>query len=152
MTARVSVPETVKEMHSRNYTLAPGLIGFNLGFYHEDRNGHDVIGHGGDTQFFHSDLHLITDANTGIFMSFNSGGKEGGVGEARVAVFRAFLDRYFPFTPKDEKTVADPSKDNAQVAGFYVASRRKDRRFVSCSSWDRPKWRPVATRRSPSKC
>jgi len=124
--ARILKPETVKEMHSRNYTLAPGLNGFNLGFYDEDRNGHRIIGHAGDTEVFHSDLHLITDANTGIFMSFNSAGKEGGVGEARVAVFRAFLDRYFPFTPKDEKTVADPSKDNAQVAGFYVASRRKD--------------------------
>ncbi len=124
--ARILKPETVKEMHSRNYTLAPGLNGFNLGFYDEDRNGHRIIGHAGDTEVFHSDLHLITDANTGIFMSFNSAGKEGGVGEARVAVFRAFLDRYFPFTAKDEKTVADPSKDNAQVAGFYVASRRKD--------------------------
>jgi len=124
--ARILKPETVKEMQSRNYTLAPGLNGFNLGFYDEDRNGHRIIGHAGDTEVFHSDLHLITDANTGIFMSFNSAGKEGGVGEARVAIFRAFLDRYFPFTPKDEKTVADPSKDNAQVAGFYVASRRKD--------------------------
>ena len=124
--ARILKPETVKEMQSRNYTLAPGLNGFNLGFYDENRNGHRIIGHAGDTEVFHSDLHLITDANTGIFMSFNSAGKEGGVGEARVAIFRAFLDRYFPFTPKDEKTVADPAKDNARVAGFYVASRRKD--------------------------
>jgi len=124
--ARILKPETEKEMQSRNYTLAPGLNGFNLGFYDEDRNGHRIIGHAGDTEVFHSDLHLITDANTGVFMSFNSAGKEGGVGEARVAIFRAFLDRYFPFTPNDEKTVADPGKDNAQVAGFYVASRRKD--------------------------
>ena len=124
--ARILKPETEKEMQSRNYTLAPGMNGFNLGFYDEDRNGHRIIGHAGDTEVFHSDLHLITDANTGVFMSFNSAGKEGGVGEARVAIFRAFLDRYFPFTPKDEKTVADPGKDNAQVAGFYVASRRKD--------------------------
>ena len=124
--ARILKPETEKEMQSRNYTLTPGLNGFNLGFYDEDRNGHRIIGHAGDTEVFHSDLHLITDANTGVFMSFNSAGKEGGVGEARVAIFRAFLDRYFPFTPNDEKTVADPGKDNAQVAGFYVASRRKD--------------------------
>jgi CubicO group peptidase (beta-lactamase class C family) len=124
--ARILKPETVKQMHSRNYTLAPGLNGFNLGFYDEDRNGHRIIGHAGDTEVFHSDLHLITDANTGIFMSFNSAGKEGGVGSTRVAIFRAFLDRYFPFTPPEEKTVADPDKDNARVTGFYVASRRKD--------------------------
>jgi CubicO group peptidase (beta-lactamase class C family) len=124
--ARILKPETVKEMHSRNYTLAPGMNGFNLGFYDEDRNGHRIIGHAGDTEVFHSDLHLITDANTGIFMSFNSAGKEGGVGSVRVAIFRAFLDRYFPFAAKHEKAVANPDTDNAKVAGFYEASRRKD--------------------------
>ncbi|HWA31714.1 MAG TPA: serine hydrolase domain-containing protein, partial [Rhizomicrobium sp.] len=124
--ARILKPETVKEMHSLNYVLAPGLNGFDLGFYQENRNGHQIIGHGGDTEVFHSDLHLITDANTGIFMSFNSAGKDGGVEAVRVAIFRAFLDRYFPYTPPAEKTVADPDKDNARVAGYYVASRRKD--------------------------
>jgi CubicO group peptidase (beta-lactamase class C family) len=124
--ARILKPETVKEMHSLNYVLAPGLNGFDLGFYQENRNGHQIIGHGGDTEFFHSDLHLITDANTGIFMSFNSLGKDGGVEAVRVAIFRAFLDRYFPYTAPEEQTVADPSKDNARVVGYYIASRRKD--------------------------
>ena len=124
--ARILKPETAKEMHTRNYTLAPGLNGFDLGFYDEDRNGHRIIGHAGDTVAFHSDLHLILDANTGIFMSFNSLGKEGEAGRARTDIFRAFLDRYFPFTPPEEKTVADPSKDNARVVGSYLASRRKE--------------------------
>jgi CubicO group peptidase (beta-lactamase class C family) len=124
--ARILKPETVKEMHTRNYTLAPGLNGFDLGFYDEDRNGHRIIGHGGDTEAFHSDLHLILDANTGIFMSFNSVGKDGAAEAVRVAIFRAFLDRYFPYTPPEEQTVANPDKDNARVAGYYVASRRKD--------------------------
>lgn len=119
-------PETAKAMHSRNYTLAPGLNGFNLGFYDENRNGHRIIGHAGDTTAFHSDLHLILDSNVGLFLSFNSLGKEGAAGEARTSIFRAFLDRYFPFTPPDEKPVADPKADAARVAGFYTASRRKD--------------------------
>jgi CubicO group peptidase (beta-lactamase class C family) len=124
--ARILKPETARQMHSRNYTLAPGLNGFDLGFYDEDRNGHRIIGHAGDTVAFHSDLHLILDANTGIFMSFNSPGKEGEVGHARTDIFRAFLDRYFPFTAPEEKTVADPAKDNARVVGSYLASRRKE--------------------------
>jgi hypothetical protein len=123
---RILKPETEKEMQSRNYTLAPGLNGFNLGFYDENRNGHRIIGHAGDTTAFHSDLHLITDANTGIFMSFNSLGKEGAAGEVRTAVFRAMLDRYFPFTPPQEKTLADPQKDATRVAGSYLGSRRKE--------------------------
>ncbi|HEY2035335.1 MAG TPA: serine hydrolase [Rhizomicrobium sp.] len=124
--ARILKPETVKQMHSLNYVLAPGLNGFDLGFYQENRNGHQIIGHGGDTEVFHSDLHLITDANVGFFMSMNSVGKEGAAENVRVAIFRAFLDRYFPYTPPEEKTAADPSKDNARVTGYYIASRRKD--------------------------
>ncbi|HEY2068413.1 MAG TPA: serine hydrolase domain-containing protein [Rhizomicrobium sp.] len=125
--AQILKPETEKEMQSRNYTLAPELLnGFNLGFYDENRNGHRIIGHAGDLEAFHSDLHLITDAHVGIFMSFNSLGKEGAAGSLRTAVFRSFLDRYFPFTPPDEKTVADPKPDAAKVAGYYVASRRKE--------------------------
>jgi CubicO group peptidase (beta-lactamase class C family) len=124
--ARILKAETARQMHSRNYTLAPGLNGFDLGFYDEDRNGHRIIGHAGDTVAFHSDLHLILDANTGVFMSFNSPGKEGEVGHARTDIFRAFLDRYFPFTPPEETTVADPAKDNARVVGSYLASRRKE--------------------------
>jgi len=31
------------------------------GFYEESRNGHRIIGHGGDTVFFHTDLHLVLD-------------------------------------------------------------------------------------------
>jgi CubicO group peptidase (beta-lactamase class C family) len=125
--AQILEPATVKEMHSRNYTLAPHLLnGFDLGFYQEDRNGHQIIGHGGDTEVFHSDLHLILDADTGIFMSFNSAGADGAAEPVRVALFRAFLDRYFPYTAPPEKTVADPQKDAARVAGYYVASRRKE--------------------------
>lgn len=125
--AQILKPATVKEMHSRNYTLSPALLnGMDLGFYDENRNGHRIIGHAGDTEAFHSDLHLILDSDTGIFMSFNSAGKEGDVETVRVALFRAFLDRYFPFTPPTEKTVADPKKDAARVAGYYIASRRKE--------------------------
>ncbi|HWD29416.1 MAG TPA: serine hydrolase domain-containing protein [Rhizomicrobium sp.] len=125
--ARILKPETVAMMHSRNYTLAPHLLnGFDLGFYQENRNGHQVIGHAGDLEAFHTDLHLITDAGVGIFMSFNCPGKDGAVQPIRTAIFRAFLDRYFPYTPPAEKTVANPMTDAARVAGSYEASRRKD--------------------------
>lgn len=120
-------PETAKYMHRvRQMTLAPGLNGFNLGFYDEDRNGHRIVGHGGDTIAFHSDLHLMLDDNVGFFLSFNGPGKDGATGEERGAIFREFLDRYFPHTVADEAAVKDPSADNARVVGSYQSSRRKD--------------------------
>ncbi|EIL94061.1 serine hydrolase domain-containing protein [Rhodanobacter spathiphylli] len=123
---RILKQATAELMHSRQYTAAPGLNGFDLGFYQEDRNGQRIIGHGGDTMVFHSDLHLLLDANVGIFMSFNSAGDAGSVHVIRKAIFQAFLDRYFPKEAPAPATVATAKADAARVAGWYQASRRND--------------------------
>ena len=117
-------PRTAERMHSLQYTAAPGLNGFDLGFYQENRNGQRIIGHGGDTVVFHSDLHLLLDADVGIFMAFNSAGKNGAVNGVRSAIFRAFLDRYFPYRVPSPPTLASARSDAARVAGGYESSRR----------------------------
>jgi CubicO group peptidase (beta-lactamase class C family) len=119
---------TAQEMHSHQYSAAPGMNGFDLGFYQENRNGLTIIGHGGDTVAFHSDLHLLLDKDVGVFMSFNSAGKApNGTSEAvRTSLFRAFLDRYFPYTVPPQKTAATAKADAARVAGWYWGSRRED--------------------------
>lgn len=115
---------TLALMHSPQSRMAPGMNGFDLGFYQENRNGQSIIGHAGDTNWFHSDLHLIPSRNVGIFMSFNSAGQSGASDSARTAVFRAFLNRYFPYVAPQEPTVAHPQVDAARVSGWYVSSRR----------------------------
>ncbi|TAM97479.1 MAG: class A beta-lactamase-related serine hydrolase, partial [Rhodanobacteraceae bacterium] len=122
--SRILSRQTAELMHSPQHTSAPGLNGFDLGFYQENRNGQRIIGHGGDTIVFHSDLHLLLDADVGLFMSFNSAGKDGAVNDMRTAIFHAFLDRYFPFKPKPEPTFKDAKADAARVAGSYESSRR----------------------------
>jgi CubicO group peptidase (beta-lactamase class C family) len=117
-------PATIALMHSPQSRMAPGVNGLDLGFYQENRNGLRIIGHAGDTEAFHSDLHLLLDKHVGVFMSFNSLGKEGAAENVRVALFRAFLDRYFPFTPPEEKTVSNAKVDAARVAGWYEGSRK----------------------------
>jgi CubicO group peptidase (beta-lactamase class C family) len=92
--AEILRPETTQLMHSLQFSPLSGLNGMALGFYEETRNGHRIIGDAGDTQYFHSDLHLIPDAGIGFFISYNSAGK--GDIRAREAVWHAFLDRYFP--------------------------------------------------------
>jgi CubicO group peptidase (beta-lactamase class C family) len=67
-------PETAKYMHQTAFTPVPPLNGMALGFYREDKNGHAVVAHAGDTGKFHSELHLLIDDNVGLFISF-SGGK-----------------------------------------------------------------------------
>lgn len=117
-------PATIALMHTPHSNMAPGMNGYAFGFYQENRNGLRIIGHAGDTTAFHSDLHLLLDKHVGLFMSFNSAGKAGEVEKVRTALFRDFLDRYYPYTPPQEKTVANPKPDAARVAGWYLGSRR----------------------------
>ncbi|HEY1215223.1 MAG TPA: serine hydrolase domain-containing protein, partial [Bryobacteraceae bacterium] len=124
--ATILKPETARLMHSPQSQMAPGMNGYDLGFYDENRNGLRIIGHAGDTAPFHSDLHLLLDKGVGLFMSFNSLGTQGEAGKVRDYVFRHFLDRYYPYIPPEEKTVADPQRDAARVAGYYGSSRRID--------------------------
>jgi CubicO group peptidase (beta-lactamase class C family) len=123
---RILQQATADLMHSPQHTAAPGLNGFDLGFYQENSHGQRIIGHAGDTVVFHSDLHLMLDAHVGVFMSFNSAGNEGGAHVIRKAVFKSFLDRYFPYSAPEEPTVATAKADAARVAGWYESSRRND--------------------------
>jgi CubicO group peptidase (beta-lactamase class C family) len=124
--ARILEAHTAQLMHSQQVSLAPGLNGVDLGFYQEDRNGLRIIGHGGDLLAFHSDIHLLLDAHVGIFMSFNSIGNSGGADLIRSAVFRAFLDRYFPYGVPQEATAPSAKTDALRVAGWYLLSRRAE--------------------------
>lgn len=122
-------PATARLMHSPQYAPAPGMPGFDLGFYQEDRNGLRIIGHAGDTVVFHSDLHLLLDKNVGLFLSFNSAGNPdaGGTLMLRRSIFHAFLDRYFPSPlPARAPAPASAKTDAARVAGWYQSTRRND--------------------------
>ena len=129
---RILSEETAKLMHGTPLTIIPGLNRMVLGFYETNTNGRRVIAHGGDTQYFHSDLQLYVDDGVGYFISVNSAGKEGAAGPLRGAFFRQFSDRYLPgpgFTGKvDEKT----AKEHAQaIAGTYLFARRAESSLLS---------------------
>jgi len=125
-------PETAELMHSRQFANLPEMNAMCLGFYEETRNGHRIIGHAGDTDYFHSDLHLMPDAQLGFFISYNSAGK--GEISAREAVWHAFLDRYFPIELKDGSPVSTAKSDAEQVSGRYIVSRRSQDNILSVLS------------------
>ena len=132
--ARILKPETARLMHSRLFALDDAANAMCYGFYEETRNGHRIIGHGGDTVYFHSDLHLILDQNVGFYVSYNSAGTSAGLGDSpRGNVWEAFLDRYYPYTPQVE--TAAGAKDAAKaVSGIYTFSRRSDSSFFKLAS------------------
>ena len=122
--ASIMSPQITRMMHTPQSRMAPGMNGFDLGFYQENRNGLRIIGHEGDTTSFHSDMHLLLDQHVGFFISLNSVGEGTATDDVRTGVFRAFLDRYYPYIPPLEATVSQPQADALRVAGWYMSSRR----------------------------
>ena len=123
--AEILQSRTAELMHRQSFQATPPLPGFALGFYHEDRNGHNIIAHEGDTNLFHSDLELFLDDGVGFFVAVNSLGKDGSGGVVRSAVFNNFADRYFPAPPAGpEPTVGSAKHDGALLAGNYQFTRR----------------------------
>jgi CubicO group peptidase (beta-lactamase class C family)/uncharacterized Tic20 family protein len=124
--ATILKPESVKAMESRQFELHPDLHAIGLILIDYSMNGQRIVGHGGDTIFFHSDMMLMTEARVGLFISYNSAGSRPGGG--RTEVIRAFLNRYFPepvaaSPPIDLKTA---QADGRAVSGVYIGSRRSE--------------------------
>jgi CubicO group peptidase (beta-lactamase class C family) len=125
-------PETAIQMHQRQQGWPASMNAMCLGFYEESRNGQRIIGHGGDTQWFHSDLHLLLDSNVGFFVSYNSAGRDDV--SPRSVLFDKFMDRYFPVTPPNEPARPTAAQDARSVAGLYESSRRFETNIMATTT------------------
>jgi CubicO group peptidase (beta-lactamase class C family) len=136
---RILAADTAEIMHDSPLgpvdptSIIPPLNRMELGFFETNINGREVIGHLGDTEVFHSSLHLFLKEGVGLFLSLSSRGKAGGSNTLRGALFQDFADRYFPDTaPADD--VVDPklSAEHARMmSGLWWASRRAESSFLS---------------------
>lgn len=130
---RILKAETAEMMHNSPLTLLPPLNRMELGFFETNINGREVIAHLGDTQCFHTSLHLFLKEGVGFYVSFNSPGKEGAVGGLRTALFDDFSDRYFPAAETaaravDAKTSAEHA---AMLKGHWINSRGSQSNFLA---------------------
>jgi len=125
--------QTTQLMHSPSEDALPGFATMAHGFFHETRNGHVLVGHGGDTIFFHTELDVLPAEGVGIFYSFNSRGRDQAVYGLRKAVLDQFMDRYFPAhgTAGQAATLASAAADAQKIAGRYESSRRIEHGFLS---------------------
>lgn len=125
-------PETARIMHDTKLDVLPPLNRMALGFYESNLNGRRVIAHGGDTQYFHSNLALFQDEKVGLYISVNSGGKDGATRPLRNALLQQFADRYFPAPRDDRRVDAATAKQHAQMfVGTYANSRGFKTNFLS---------------------
>jgi CubicO group peptidase (beta-lactamase class C family) len=131
---RILSEKTTELMHTTTNTPAQGIDAMALGFYEQNRNGVRAIAHGGDLTAFHSDLLLFPHANVGVFMSFNSVGRNHSTYALRTALGEGFVDRYFPRTEKlpEPQPLPDSKAHAAAVAGhLYELSRRAEENLFS---------------------
>ncbi len=129
-------PETAAMMHDSPLdkvnprSLIPPLNRMELGFFESNTNGHEVVGHLGDTENFHTALHLMTRDGVGFYVSFNSAGRDGAAHPLRVNLFQDFVDRYFPSTERDGRIDAKTAAAHARMlTGLWEGSRH------AASSW-----------------
>lgn len=145
MIAQLADDGPLLDAATRDQMHAPGLdsadIGglaagprMTLGFFEQDRNGHRIIGHGGDLTAFHAQLDLYPDDSAGIFISLNSTGvTDDSTTAIRNALSTGFADRYFPDQRATAATTAATSTaaDHADaLIGTYQLSRRSESTFV----------------------
>ena len=118
--------------------LSEGLR-MTLGFFEEDRNGHRILGHGGDSTAFQSHMQVFPEQGAGIFLNFNSNGAVDeeevlhGTYVLREDMLNGFADRFFP--PPDGEAGSDSESPTEMeharmLEGTYMPSRSIQSNFM----------------------
>jgi CubicO group peptidase (beta-lactamase class C family) len=127
---RILSAATAEKMHTRVLGHDPRVNGFAYGFYEKSSHGLRIIGHGGDTQWFHSDLALIPSEKVGVFVSYNTNTG----GQLSFSPFLAqFLDHYYP-EPRPRLTSKATKEQLARFAGEYTANRMSYSTFMKVAA------------------
>jgi CubicO group peptidase (beta-lactamase class C family) len=117
--ARILEEATARQMRSPLLEVDPAVNPSPHGFMDMSRRGVRIIGHGGDTFWFHTQLALFPDHGLGLFVSYNTAEGSGG----RAPLMEAFLDRYF--APAERP--AEPPEDFAERADRFTGEYRANR-------------------------
>ncbi|EMA70783.1 beta-lactamase [Halorubrum aidingense JCM 13560] len=115
---RILESDSVATMHRRRFGNDDRLNGMCFGFYELSRKGVRIVGHGGDTEQFHSLLALFPEHDVGLFVSYNS---PGGI-EARDELLDALLAEYFSSEESTPLPDGEPTRAS-DVAGTYRTLR-----------------------------
>ena len=122
--AEILSEEIAALMHAPAFSNDPRVSSMCLGFYETRLNNERIIGHGGDTDTFHSLLAIIPERATGFFVSYNSVGGS----KARDDLLMEFVDRFYPASASIAPA-NDPGTPAAKYTGTYQSTRHNYRTF-----------------------
>ena len=113
-------PDTVQEMHRRQYTADPRLQGMAYGFWERNVNDRRVLLHNGDTFLYHAALYLLPEENTGLFVSYSGDVAS----QAADKLWQEFMDQYYPApAPAELAATAGAAARIAPYGGEYHLAR-----------------------------
>ncbi|MCA9738080.1 MAG: beta-lactamase family protein [Gemmatimonadetes bacterium] len=116
--ARILEEETAREMQRELFRNAPGVNPFLHGFADLSTHGLHMLGHGGDTFWFHSQLSLLPEHDLGIFVSYNT------AGSGPQALVSDFVRWYFDVEDAGRLT---PPADFGERVGRFTGRFRANR-------------------------
>lgn len=117
---RILKAETARQMREPLFRHSDKASAMCYGFMEQERNGVRMVGHGGDTLWFHSLMQLFPDKKVGLFVSFNTDTSAG----VREVVLDAFLKRYFPGPDFPRIAATKDSRERLErIAGEYGDTR-----------------------------
>jgi len=116
---------THRLMQGRAFQMAPQVNALPYGFMNMSQNGIRIIGHGGDTFWFHSVMAFLPKHNTGLFVSFNTD-KGGGT---TIDILEEFTDRFYPEELEEPGHAMSP-EELKRFEGPYRANRYPHKRFT----------------------
>lgn len=116
--ARILNATSVRLLMRDSFANTPGLPGMAHGFFVVREAGPRLVGHGGNTSDFHSNMILSPETGIGFFVSETGGqGSYGG----RTELVEALIGRMFPVKPAPR--IAAPA-DETLPLGAYRSNRR----------------------------
>lgn len=119
---RILKPESVRLLMSDSLANTPDLPGMAHGFFVIREAGPRMVGHGGNTGDFHSNLILAPEADFGFFVSV-TGGNQSSPG--RTDLTNAIIGRVFPQEPAPR--IAAPEDESPPVGSYRVNRRNYSR-------------------------
>ncbi|WP_339242109.1 serine hydrolase [Paenibacillus sp. FSL R5-0517] len=91
---RILDPSSVQDMQTLDVSIHPDIPGTGYGFestYSQYNHGRKVVSKAGDLAGFHSNMWLLPNEKTGLFIVSNSDGPD-----LRETLFHAFMDHFYP--------------------------------------------------------
>jgi CubicO group peptidase (beta-lactamase class C family) len=115
--AHILKPQSAHFLESDGLHNSPDLQGFAHGYMVLRQAGPRIVGHGGNTSDFHSELAIAPEAQFGFFVSYTGGP---GSYPARTELINAMIGRVFPQAPAPRWT----GRRELPPLGAYRSNRR----------------------------